>query len=187
MAERASAFRRRRRRALNPTGCAGSAKYYTNDQDGRAHGIELTGNWRIRHDLSIDAWYTHTETYLTRHGSIVTDPLKVQLIAVPKDLASVGVNWRPMEKLRSFAEVRYIGAMLLDTTSNAGTMRFGQGSNTVVNASASYAWSKSTDIFASVVNLFDRRYSENAYTYNQPYNRTLSQPRALNAGVRLRF
>ena len=172
--------------ALLPA-CGGSAKYYTNDQDGRAHGIELTGNWRIRHDLSIDAWYTHTETYLTRHGSIVTDPLKVQLVAVPKDLASLGVNWRPVEKLRTFAEVRYIGAMLLDTTSNSGSMRFGQGSNTVVNASASYAWSKSADVFASVVNLFDRRYSENAYTYNQPYNRTLSQPRALNAGVRLRF
>ena len=106
---------------------------------------------------------------------------------MPKDLASVGVNWRPMEKLRSFAEVRYIGAMPLDTTSNAGIMRFGQGANTVVNASASYAWSKSAEVFASVVNLFDRRYSENAYTYNQPYNRTLSQPRALNAGVRLRF
>jgi len=168
-------------------GCGGSARYYTNDQDGRAHGVELTGSWRVRHDLSLDAWYTRTETYLTRHGSIVTDPLNVQLVAVPKDLASVGVNWRPLEKLRTFAELRYIGAMLLDTTSNSGSMRFGQGANTIVNASASYAWSKSVDVFGNVANLFDRAYSENAYTWNQPYNRTLSQPRALSAGVRLRF
>ncbi|WP_374266935.1 TonB-dependent receptor [Zoogloea sp.] len=168
-------------------GCGGSAKYYTNDQDGRAHGVELTGNWRIRHDLSLDAWYTRTETYLTRHGNIVTDPVGVQLVAVPKDLASIGVNWRPLEKLRTFAEVRYIGAMLLDTTSTNGTTRFGQGSNTVVNASATWAWSPAVDVFGSVVNLFDRAYSENAYAYNQPYNRSLSQPRALSAGLRMRF
>ncbi len=168
-------------------GCGGSAKYYTNDQDGRAHGVELTGNWRVRHDLSLDAWYTRTETYLTRHGNIVTDPVGVQLVAVPKDLASIGVNWRPLEKLRTFAEVRYIGAMLLDTTSTNGTTRFGQGSNTVVNASATWAWSPSVDVFGSVVNLFDRAYSENAYAYNQPYNRSLSQPRALSAGLRMRF
>ena len=43
------------------------------------------------------------------------------------------------------------------------------------------------DVFGSVVNLFDRAYSENAYAYNQPYNRSLSQPRALSAGLRMRF
>lgn len=168
-------------------GCGGAAKYYTNDQDGRSHGIELSGNWRISHDLSLDAWYTHTETYLTRHGGIVTDPLRVQLAGVPKDLASIGANWKPTPRLRTFAEVRYIGAMLLDTTSNSSTMRFGQGSNTIVNASATYALEKTVDLFGSVVNLFDRGYSENTYAYNQPYNRTLSQPRTLTAGVRVRF
>jgi iron complex outermembrane receptor protein len=76
--------------------------------------------------------------------------------------------------------------MLLDTTSNS-SMRFGQGSNTIVNASATYALEKSVDVFGSVVNLFDRGYSENTYAYNQPYNRTLSQPRTLTAGVRVRF
>lgn len=168
-------------------GCGGAAKYYTNDQDGRSHGIELSGNWRISHDLSLDAWYTHTETYLTRHGGIVTDPLRVQLAGVPKDLASIGANWKPTPRLRTFAEVRYIGAMLLDTTSNSSTMRFGQGSSTIVNASATYALEKTVDVFGSVVNLFDRGYSENTYAYNQPYNRTLSQPRTLTAGVRVRF
>jgi iron complex outermembrane receptor protein len=168
-------------------GCGGSAKYYTNDQDGRSHGIELSGSWRINHNLSLDGWYTHTETYLTRHGSVVTDPLNVQLAGVPKDLASLGANWKPLERLRTFAEIRYIGAMLLDTTSNSSTMRFGQGSSTIVNASATYALEKSVDLIGSVVNLFDRGYSENTYAYNQPYNRTLSQPRAITAGVRVRF
>ena len=57
---------------------------------------------------------------------------------------------------------------------------------TTVDAMAYYRMN-GVDLQLAFKNLFDRRYSENAYTYNQPYNRTLSQPRALNAGVRLRF
>ena len=126
-------------------------------------------------------------TYLTRHGNIVTDPLGVQLVAVPRNVAVLGATWKPLEKLRTYAEMRYIGTMLLDTTSNAGTLRYGQGGNTVVNASASYAVNGSTDLFLSAVNLFNHRYSENSYTFNQPYNRTLSQPLSCSIGLKLRF
>ena len=165
---------------------AASVKYYTNDQDGQSHGLELTGNWKVRNNLTVDAAYTHTETYLTRHGSTVTDPLGVQLVAVPKNVASLGATWKPNDKLRAYAELRYIGPMLIDTTSVANTV-FGQGGNTVYNASATYAWDKSMDLFVSVVNLSDRQYSENNYTYNQPFNRVLSMPRAINAGLKARF
>lgn len=167
--------------------CGGSAKYYTNDQDGRSHGVELTAAWRVNDRLTVDGWYTRTETYLTRHGAIVTDPLNVQLVGVPKDLASIGATWKPIERLRTSVELRYIGAMLLDTTSNNNTTRFGQAASTVVNASATFALNRTTDLFGSVVNLFDRSYSENAYAYNQPYNRSLSQPLTVTGGVRLRF
>jgi iron complex outermembrane receptor protein len=168
--------------------CAGATavKYYTNDQDGQSHGVELTGHWRVSDELTMDASYTHTETYLTSHGSVVTDPLGVQLVAVPKDVALVGATWRPMDKVRTYAEARYIGPMLIDTTSVPNTV-FGQGGNVIFNASASYAWSKAIEVSATVVNLFDRDYSENAYTYNQPYNRTLSMPRSFSAGVKVRF
>ena len=48
-------------------------------------------------------------------------------------------------------------------------------------------WDKTTDIFASAVNLLNKEYSENSYTYSQSYNRTLSMPRLINVGVKLRF
>jgi iron complex outermembrane receptor protein len=165
--------------------CGGSANFYTNDQDGQSHGLELTGKWKVQDNLTLNAAYTHTETYLTRHGSIVTDPVGVQLAAVPKNAGSLGAAWKPSDKLRAYAELRYIGPMLIDTASAGGP--YGQGGNTVYNASASYAWDKTMDLFASVVNLFDRQYSENNYTYNQPFNRTLSMPRAINAGLKVRF
>ena len=57
---------------------ASSVKYYTNDQDGQSYGVELTGRWTVNSSLSLDASYTRTATYLTRRGSIVTDPLGVQ-------------------------------------------------------------------------------------------------------------
>jgi outer membrane receptor protein involved in Fe transport len=168
------------------TSAATSVKYYTNDQDGQSHGVELTGSWKVRNNLTLDATYTKTETYLTRRGSVVTDPLGVQLVGVPKDVVSLGATWKPDDKLRTYAELRYIGPMLIDTTSVANTS-FGQGGFTVFSASASYAWDKTTELFASAVNLFDKQYSENAYTYTQPYSRTLSQPRTLNVGVKVRF
>jgi len=166
---------------------ASSVKYYTNDQDGQSHGIELTGRWRYRDDLSFDVAYTHTESYLTRRGALVTDPLGVQIVGLPKDVASLGATWRPVARLRTYAELRYIGPLMVDTTSLGSALRARQGGNTVVNVSVSYAWDAATDVFLSASNLLDHRYSENGYIYNQPYNRTLSSPLAVVAGLKLRF
>ncbi|RTL56858.1 MAG: TonB-dependent receptor [Rhodocyclaceae bacterium] len=171
----------------NLTNCGGSANFYTNDQDGESHGVELVGHWRASSTLALDAAYTATETFLTRRGAVVTDPLGVQLTAVPKQVATVSATWNPAERVQTYMEVRYIGPMMIDTTSNSSTLRARQGGNTVVNLSTSYRWDRDTDLFLSAVNLFDRAYSENSYTYNQPYNRTLSSPLALTAGVKFRF
>ncbi len=170
----------------NLTNCGGSANFYTNDQDGESHGVELVAGWTLNRDLALNASFTHTETYLTRRGSVVTDPLGVQLVAVPKNVAHLGATWKPIERLRLYAEVRYIGPMMIDTTSTSG-IRARQGGSSVVNVSANYAWDARTDLFINATNLFDREYSENAYTVTQPYNRTLSSPLAMNAGVRFRF
>lgn len=163
-----------------------SVRYYTNDQDGQSHGVELTARWRVAPWLTTQASYTHTETYLTRRGNIVTDPLGVQLAGVPKDVAMLGATWTPMERLTTYAEVRYLGRMPVDTTSVANTV-FNQGGVVVFNASVNYALNRQTDVFANAVNLFNREYSENTYTFSQPFNRTLSMPRTINVGVKLRF
>jgi iron complex outermembrane receptor protein len=164
---------------------AGSVKYYTQDQDGESHGIELTGNWKILDNLKLDGSYTHTETYLTRNGPGVTDPLGIQLVEVPKNTALVGVTWKATEKLNVYTELRHIGSMLTDTTTAGGPYK--QGSNTVYNASATYAWSKAVDMSVSAINVFDHQYAERSYKPDQPYNRTLSMPRSITMGLRARF
>ncbi|HUN68517.1 MAG TPA: TonB-dependent receptor [Burkholderiales bacterium] len=170
----------------NLNNCGGSANYYTNDQNGRSRGLELVGNWRASDTLTLNAMYTYTSTELTWRGAVVTDPLNVQLAGVPWSVASVGATWKAMDRLSAYAELRYIGRMYIDTTSVANAY-FQQGSAAVFNATATYALDRSTDVRLSIINLFDKAYSENAYTYNQPYNRTLSMPRTINVGLNARF
>lgn len=171
----------------NLPGCGGSAKYYTNDQDGRSRGVEIVANWRYSDRLSFDGYYTHTNSFLTRRGAVVTDPLGVQLVGIPKNVALVSATWQPARGLKAYTELRYTGPMLLDTTSNGGTTRVKQGGNVVLNASLNYALSKTTSLFVSALNLTNRRYGETPYAVSQPYNQVLSAPRTVNAGVRAHF
>ncbi|HZX26074.1 MAG TPA: TonB-dependent receptor [Telluria sp.] len=166
--------------------CGGSAKYYTNDQDGQAHGVELTAGWRVSSALRFDAYATHTDSYLTRRGAVVTDPLGVQLVGLPKNVAWIGMSWLPAPQWRTHLEARYIGPMLLDTTSSSG-IRYGQGGSTAFDASVQYNWSAAVTLFARGSNLLNRRYSESTYSASQPYNQTLSPPRAVQLGLRANF
>jgi len=170
----------------NLANCGGSANFYTNDQDGQSYGLELAANWKLNKEWVFDGYYTRTTSVLTRKGIIVTDPLGVQLAGVPQDVASLGVTWTPNAAWQSHLQVRYIGSMNIDTTSTPG-VEYKQGAITVWDASLLYKLSKKMDLSASVVNLLDTQYSENAYTYNQPWTRTLSMPRTLTVGMKVRF
>ncbi len=169
--------------------CGGSASFYTNDQDGASEGLELTARWKLASTLNLSGSFTRTSTRLTRVGNVVTDPVGVQLAGTPRNLATVALSWQPQDRWQLFAQARYIGGMYIDTTTTATPARvfYEQGSSTVVDASLRYRWSKAVDLTASVVNLFNRDYSENAYTFNQPWNRVLSMPRTVNLGLTVRF
>jgi len=166
--------------------CAGRANFYTNDQDGQSSGLEFAARWQVKKDLTLSATYTRTETKLTRKGFVGGEPVGVQTAGVPQDVASLGVTWRATGNLQTYVQARYIGSMNIDTTSTPGT-EYKQGANTVLDASVVYKLNKSMDFTASVVNLLDTEYSENAYTYNQPWSRTLSMPRTASIGVKVRF
>jgi outer membrane receptor protein involved in Fe transport len=169
--------------------CGGSASFYTNDQDGASEGVELVSRWQVQPSLTLTAAYTRTSTKLTRVGNVVTDPVGVQLAGTPRNVGTFGALWKPQDRLQFYAQARYIGGMYIDTTTTTTPARvfYEQGGFTVFDASMAYRWSKTVDLTASVVNLFDKTYSENAYTFNQPWNRTLSMPRTVNLGMRVRF
>jgi iron complex outermembrane receptor protein len=170
----------------NLTLCGGSANFYTNDQDGRSKGLELEAAWVLDDALQVAAQYTHTSASLVRRGAVVTDPLGVQLVGTPMDVGALQLRWQATPDLQTQLSLRYIGRMPIDTTSVAGTA-FYQGSNTVLDASFSYRYNKQLDVWLSGSNLLDRSYSENGYIYTQPFNRTLSAPRTLQLGLRLRL
>ena len=167
----------------NLTLCGGSANFYTNDQDGESHGIELDARWQVRESLTIGAEYSRTRATLTRRGPAVTDPLHVQLAGLPRDIAQLRIDWRRRPGLRARVEARYIGPLFTDTTSTANTV-YGQGSVVVVDASAGFRLAAGWDVTAAVTNALGREYSENTYAFTQPFNRTLSAPRTLSAGLR---
>jgi iron complex outermembrane receptor protein len=164
----------------------GSANFYSNDQDGQSYGLELQAAWKLNSQWALDGSYTRTTSMLTRKGFVGGEPVGVQTTGVPQDVASLGANWRPNAAWQSHVQVRYIGSMNIDTTSTAG-VEYKQGDTTVWDASLQYRFSKDLDLSASVVNLLDTQYSENAYTYNQPWSRTLSMPRTVTLGLKMRF
>jgi iron complex outermembrane receptor protein len=110
----------------------------------------------------------------------------VQLAGVPQDVANLGVTWKPSSVLQTYLQARYIGVMNIDTTSTAG-VQYQQPVVAVWDASLVYQLRKNLDLTLSAVNLFNTEYSENAYTFNQPWSRTLSMPRTLSVGVKARF
>lgn len=166
--------------------CGNTPKYYTNDQNGASNGYELVGKWKLNSQYTLNASYTFTSTYLTSHGSIVTDPINVQLAGVPKDSATLGLTWNPNSKVRVYGQARYIGRFYIDTTSTVGRP-YEQAGNVIYDASASYAWDKNVDVTVSALNLANKEYNEGAYTYNKPWAQTVSLPRTVNLGVRVKF
>ena len=166
--------------------CGGSANYYTNDQNGESHGVELDGSWQIARSLRLGAYLTYTNTYLTSEAAAITTPLQVQLVGSPKKTASLDATWSPTDKITVYGQMLYVGPMYLDETTTRGT-NYGQGGNVVYNASVGYALNKSIELSASATNILDKPYSENAYAITQPWSRTLSRLRSFFVSATVKY
>jgi len=176
----------------NVANCSGtgSVSFYTNNQNGQSNGVELTERWKVKDNLTLDAFYTYTSTYLTSAWNGVTTPLNTQLAGVPTTTASLSVTWLPVEKLQLFAQAYYIGPLSFQETGNtSGALlaNYVQGSNTIFNGSVNYAADAQTDLFVNGTNLFNRVYQDGTYTATSPQGMTLSPPRTLMFGVTHRF
>ena len=170
----------------NLDNCGGSANYYTNDQNGQSHGVELNGSWDVSPSLRLTAYLTYTRSFLTSEAASITTPLDVQLVGVPKKTGALDATWKPTGRISLHGQLLYIGPMYLDETSTSG-VNYAQGGNVIYNASARYALSDSIDLAVSVQNAFDKEYSENAYTITKPWTRTLSMPRTFFVSATMRY
>ncbi|MFO1413253.1 MAG: TonB-dependent receptor [Burkholderiales bacterium] len=158
--------------------CPANVNFNTNAQNGRSWGLELAGRLDVTPAISINAAYLFTRSYYT--WSSVGDPLGNQLGAVPTNLFTAGVNWQVTPEWRTFAGVRWTGGMYLDV---AHTIP--QGGFAVVDVSTSYRVQDDFEVYASIANLLDEKYSDNATT--SASSSTLGLPFTLTAGLRWRF
>jgi iron complex outermembrane receptor protein len=165
--------------------CAGKASFYSNAQDGQSQGFELAAQWALSAGVKLDASLTRTSSVLTKN-QVSTAPLGVQLAGLPWQMAHVALDWQVSSKSRVFVQAHYVGKMLIDTTSALGQV-VDQGGVTVLNASLRHQLNKDTALTASVSNLFNRVYSENAYAYNQAWSAILSEPQTVRLGLSTRF
>ncbi len=172
----------------NTTNCGGgTVSYYSNNQNGVASGLELTGSWTASQALTLDSFYTLTRTYLTSAWNGVSTPLFTQLTGVPRETFSTSATWKPNAQWTAYAQLYWIGPLAYAYGTPAGAPSSVQGSNTLFNASLNYQFDKATDVFFRATNLFNKQYQDSTYTASQPQGMTLSPPRTLNLGLRYRF
>jgi len=170
--------------APNLTNCGSSVSFYSNDQNGRSSGVELSEKWRIRPDLTLDANYTLTNTVLTSTWNGVTTLTNTQLVGIANQAASLAATWYPEHRIRVYGQMIYLGPLSYYQSS---TMNAIQGSNVVFNASLSFKVSEETTVFANAVNLFNRQYQDGTYTATAPQTQTLAPPRSISLGLKHRF
>jgi iron complex outermembrane receptor protein len=168
----------------NLLNCGSSVSFYSNDQNGRSSGLELSEKWRINSKLTLDALYTLTDTVLTSTWNGVTTPTNTQLAGIAKNAASLAATWYPEHRVRVWGQLNYLGALSYYQSSSLNAM---QGPNVVVNASLSWSVDPQTTVFANVINVLNRQYQDGTYTASSPQAQTLASPRSIALGLRCLF
>ncbi|MBU3593571.1 TonB-dependent receptor [Polynucleobacter sp. 71A-WALBACH] len=163
----------------NPSGCSTNSSYYTNNQSLLSQGVEFQFHHDINSQWATDANYAFTSTKLT--WTATTDPVGKQLAGVPQNILGGGVTYYPVPQASLTATVRYVGSSWLD---NSNTLPV--ASYAVVGLRANYELTKSTTVYASAVNLFNRQYitfgtGSNSSSY------VLGMPQAISVGARIIF
>jgi outer membrane receptor for ferrienterochelin and colicin len=158
--------------------CPATVNLNTNGQNATSHGLELVGNWRATKALDVDAGYTFTNSHYI--STTTGDPVGAQLGAVPKHLGTLGVTWQATPKWHAYVGARHTDALFLDVNHTIE-----QPSFTLYNASTSYQLAKQLEVYGSVTNLSNEKYSDNSTT--SAAGQTLGMLRSFTTGVRVRF
>ena len=158
--------------------CPATVNFNTNGQNATSRGLELVGDWHPVRAIDVNAGYTYTNSHYT--SNTTDDPIGAQLGAIPKHLGTLGVSWQATPKWRAYVGARHTDAMFLDVNHTISQPQF-----TLYNASTSYQVAKQLELYGSVTNLTNEKYSDNSTT-NAP-GQTLGMLRSFTTGVRVRF
>lgn len=158
--------------------CPANVNFNSNNQDGVSRGLELTAHWQPVHRVGVDGGYAYTDSHYT--SSSTGDPIGVQLGAIPKNVATLGVNVQATSRWNLRASARYSGDMYLDVHQTIHQPAF-----TVLDAGTSYDFNDRVELYGSATNLTDERYADNGTT--NAANQILGMPRTVSSGIRLHF
>lgn len=158
--------------------CPATVNYNTNNQDGRSHGVETSLRWQPAATLTLNSGYAYTRSYYT--SSTTSDPIGVQLGAVPPHVATAGFTWQATRKWSINGGARYSSDMYLDVNRTIPQAAF-----TLFDASTSWHATPSVDVYGAITNIGNVRYSDTGTT--SAASTTLALGRSLTSGLRVRF
>jgi len=158
--------------------CPTTVSYNTNSQNSIARGLEFVGTVRATRSFTVDVSYTYTESHYT--ATTTGDPIDVQLGAIPKNLATLGVTWDVTSLWELYAGLRYSDFMYLDVNQTIPEPSF-----VLFGMSTSYRLAKQVELYVGVINLTNVDYVDVGTT--SASSETLGMPRTVTGGVRCQW
>lgn len=125
---------------------------YTNVASSRAQGLEVSGKWAISEDWKVNGSYTFTDSRNNTTGLI--------LARRPKHQGSIGVTWRPLEKLSTDATLHMVGRQYDSATADW------IGGYATADLAVAYDLTSAVTLTGRVENLADKQY-EDIDTYGE--------------------
>jgi catecholate siderophore receptor len=149
----------------------------------RVQGIEVGVIGEVMRNWLVSAGYTRMDTKV-ESGKVVTASGENALSYTPKQAATLWTSYTLPMGLKIGGGVRYQDKLLRGTDGAVGTPQYANG-YTVVDAFASYSFTKNVDLQLNVYNLTDKAYvgaiNKSGYRY------TPGAPRSGSVSINVRF
>ncbi len=131
-----------------------------------SRGLELSSNWKLKDDLSINLGYTFTKSYDGSTCSNPDDYCNDQMnVRVPKNLITSSINKKFNNKLNGTIQLKYVGERRDYGGSDNGFKQVILDDYSLANLYVDYQFSNLYKLNFSLKNLFDEKYNE-AFNYN---------------------
>ncbi len=158
--------------------CPANVNYNTNAQNAFSQGIEASFDWRASPAFAVDLGYAYTDSHYT--STTTSDPINVQLGAIPKHVATADLSWAPAARLLLRGTLRYSSSMYLDINQTIPQDAFA-----LLGVNASYQVTPQVQLYAAGTNLTNVLYSDAATS--SASSTTLGMGRAITGGFRWTF
>lgn len=159
---------------IDPDTGVGKSTYY-NIAGAHVYGLEFSLGYKFTETLSARANYTYTHSKITdgavnmpyefhKYDGLVGAPL----VAMPKHMANLTVNWLPMEKVSTFVTLQYRDKEFYPNFGQGGTLDKNEDTTLTTDLGVTWEAYDGLKLSAVIYNLFnDTRDTGDSYSYAQ--------------------